>query len=270
MDSSREKLPVTYDDLPEVVIPHSEAQAYVDEGRRVEPGESPPKFLAIDPAQKEVVYPNSPEVVSGHDFTAAGAEGDHVSPTSAEQSLSSDGQRKQTQGRICGCSTKTFWVILVLVLIAMGAAIGGGVGGGMAASRDADNQPLGADASSSTTTPTVATTSSSSPPPTPTVFLNNNTQDFAFQAFDESGYGGRATGLFKAQGHFDLDFNASSYVWQPNGTHCCVTMCRQFTWVGWWCQPRYQRNSSMPFDNIDIGCSGDENLDASKAICASL
>ncbi|RYP03924.1 hypothetical protein DL765_010358 [Monosporascus sp. GIB2] len=156
MGSSREKLPVTYDDLPEVVIPHSEAQAYVDEGRRVEPGESPPKFLATDPAQKEVAYPTSPEVAYptspevawGHDFTAAGAEGDHISPTTVEQSLGSDGQRKQTQGRICNCSTKTLWAMLVLVLITMGAAIGGGVGGSRAASRGANNQPLGADAPS--------------------------------------------------------------------------------------------------------------------------
>ncbi|RYP72011.1 hypothetical protein DL771_004480 [Monosporascus sp. 5C6A] len=273
MDSSREKQTVTYDDLPEVVVSHlPEAYAYVNEGRRVEPGESPPKFLAIDQAQKEVAYPNSPEVISGHGFTAAGAEGDHVSPTNAEQSLSSDGKRKHTQETICGCSTKTFWVILVLALIIMGAAVGGGVGGGMAASRDAGNQPLGVDASSSTTTPTpaptVSATSSSSPPPTPT-FLNNYTQDFAYQAWDEREYGGRATGLFKTQGHFALDFNASSYVWQPNGTHCCVTMCRQFTWCGWWCQPRYQPNSSAPFDNIDIVCSGEDTLEASEARCAS-
>ncbi|RYP08786.1 hypothetical protein DL764_001697 [Monosporascus ibericus] len=241
MDSSREKELVRYGDLPEVVIPHlPEAYSYVNEGRRVEPGESPPKFLAIDSAEKEVDYPNSPEVVSGHESTAAGTEGDHVSPTHAEQSLSGDGKRKHNKERRCGYSMKTFWVILALVF--MGAAIGGGVGGSMAASRDADNQPLGADAPSSTTTrtlvPTVSATSVSTPPPTPTVFLNNNTEDFAFQAFDDRDYEGRATGLFKAQGHFALEFNVSSYVWQPNGTRCCVTMCRESTWAGWWCQPK--------------------------------
>ncbi|RYP76018.1 hypothetical protein DL770_007296 [Monosporascus sp. CRB-9-2] len=272
MDSSREKVLVTHSDLPEVVIPQlPEPHAYVGKGRRVEPGESAPKFLAIDSAQKEVAYPNSPEVVLGHDFSAAGEEGNHISPTNAEQSLGRDGKRKHTEGRRCGCSTKIFWAVLILVFI--GAAIGGGVGGSMATSRDADDQPLGADAFSSTTTPTpaptVSATSSPSPPPTPTVFLNNHTQDFAFQAFDEMDYQGSATGLFKAQGHFFLDFNASSYVWQPNGTLCCVTMCRRSTWTGWWCQQRYQPNSSAPFDNIDIGCSGDETLDRSRETCAS-
>lgn len=111
------------------------------------------------------------------------------------------------------------------------------------------------------------TNSASSPPTTATDFLNNRTQDFEFQAFEVPNYEGRATDIFQAQGHFALEFNASSYVWQPNGTRCCVTFCQRAAWVGWWCQPRYQPRSSGAFDTVYIGCSGEESEASSRKSC---
>jgi len=129
------------------------------------------------------------------------------------------------------------------------------------------DQPTSSTASSSLIPKSTSSTTSSSLTPKPT-FLNNQTQDFAFQPFEKHDYKGQAIQPIKTQGPFHLSFNSSSYVWQPNGTNCCVTFCEGFTWEGWWCTQRFQPNASGTFDNGIIGCTGDETLDTSKTRCS--
>ncbi|KAI3318468.1 hypothetical protein HD806DRAFT_540083 [Xylariaceae sp. AK1471] len=236
MDSTHAKYPVSYDEFPEVVE---------------NPREANHKILLFDPVYKEAV-PGTPA-------TAA---------VPSEDERNAEGSQLRT---ICGFAPRKFWVILILVATAVAAAVGGGVGGGIAASRSQHNESSAESSSGITSTLTdqpSSSTPTSSLRPEPT-FLNNQTQDFAFQPFERRDYKGQVTGPIKIQGPFDLNFNSSSYVWQPNGTHCCVTMCRQSKWVGWWCTARFQPNASASFDNGDIGCTGQETEETSKAICTS-
>ncbi len=104
-----------------------------------------------------------------------------------------------------------------------------------------------------------ATTTSASTPPAPTqTFLNNGTytlSGFAFQAFSGTAYTGRASDVVRDEGFLDLPFSSNSYVWLPNGADCCVTFCSNGkTAVGWWCDERRQKDSSLAFPRIWIGC----------------
>lgn len=91
------------------------------------------------------------------------------------------------------------------------------------------------------------------------ICLNNSTYPggFAFQAFSDRDYGGGASPVIRDDLFTDLDFTASSYVWIPNSTDCCVTFCANKTssgWIGWWCQERRQPNASHLFERIYVGC----------------
>ncbi|KAN0116807.1 hypothetical protein V8E51_002784 [Hyaloscypha variabilis] len=66
------------------------------------------------------------------------------------------------RSRICGLSTRTFWIGFVIVLVVLGAAVGGGVGGGLAASHSTTTSPQG-QSSSTASSPTSASSTSSSP-----------------------------------------------------------------------------------------------------------
>jgi hypothetical protein len=73
--------------------------------------------------------------------------------------------------RICGLSTRKFWIAFSLVLVVLGAAIGGGVGGGLSAAHSVKDvptpqqqqQPTGSASSfSATSTSSLTVTSSAS------------------------------------------------------------------------------------------------------------
>ncbi|CZR67097.1 uncharacterized protein PAC_16996 [Phialocephala subalpina] len=229
-----------------------------------------------------VIYDNAPETV-----------------VPAERSLPPEsvtaGEREQEQvpsaeeppakkGKICGLTRRMFFIVLVALLVIIAAAVGGGVGGTVSSSRSKNAAPVpvtttSSEPSSKTITPAVAsqsststtgttstssTTTSASPTAT---FLNNQTapaNSFAFQGFSGHDYLGNATSIVRDEGGTDFAFNINSYVWLPNTTSCCLSFCLNATnegEAGWWCDARYQKNSSGPFPRIFVWC-GQEQTDA--------
>ena len=85
--------------------------------------------------------------------------------------------------RICGLSTRTFWIAFVLVLVVLGAAIGGGVGGGISTSHKTQVIPTSPQqqttsfvSSSATSTATSSLTSTSSTTSTSSAITPFSTQ----------------------------------------------------------------------------------------------
>jgi hypothetical protein len=82
---------------------------------------------------------------------------------------------------------------------------------------------------------------------------------FSFQAFEKNYFQGQNTELLKLEGFYDLDFNATSYVWLPNRgeEQCCVTFCAsKKKSTGYWCDPR-KRNATdndTGFRRVSLWC----------------
>jgi hypothetical protein len=95
-----------------------------------------------------------------------------------------------------------------------------------------------------TTTPTPSSTTASGPSlPTPSIsFLYNQTDEtyegFALQAYEKNDFQGKASSILWEEGFFDLGFDATSWIWIPNGLDACVTFCASETEdTGYRCQP---------------------------------
>ncbi|POR31035.1 Uncharacterized protein TPAR_08757 [Tolypocladium paradoxum] len=183
--------------------------------------------------------------------------------------------------KILGMNRKAFFILLA-VLVIIAAAVGGGVGGAVASTKSkSDNaSPATTGASSSTSTSAVSTsttsratsstTRSSAPKPT---FLNNQTgpatNSFAFQGFSQNDYLGNATAIIRDEGGTDFDIDIRSYVWMPNVTSCCLSFCNNATaagMTGWWCDKRYQKNSTNTFTRIFVWCSGPRDNAHAKCV----
>ncbi|KAF2143211.1 uncharacterized protein K452DRAFT_317407, partial [Aplosporella prunicola CBS 121167] len=147
-----------------------------------------------------------------------------------------DGQRKRA--KICGCSTRLFWIIMGLVLfIVVGGAIGGGVGGSLAAKNKERSNATAETAISTTSTlssetataiphTTTLDRSISSTNPTPTTSSSaTGIESFTLALYDGEDYGG-ATQNVSTTGNYTLPFLADSYVWKPLSSDCCVLFCR--------------------------------------------
>ncbi|KAK4446187.1 hypothetical protein QBC34DRAFT_412082 [Podospora aff. communis PSN243] len=178
--------------------------------------------------------------------------------------------------KIMGLKRRTFFIVAIIAsIILLAAIIGGAVGGTL--SKQSSTQPGQQEASQQTTSPTTtfstsssstsstATSSSSSPSSTPTTIptLNNSTAPLgqAFQAFSAPDYLGSATPIIRALGFHDLNISAQSYVWLPDGTECCLTFCaNRTTATGWWCDPRFQPQSSAPFRRVYVWCGGNDGV----------
>ncbi|KAK4082990.1 uncharacterized protein Triagg1_1880 [Trichoderma aggressivum f. europaeum] len=256
--------------LPEVV-PDSSPQAM----SRLE-AEYKRKWLDGDAPQ--MVIPK--EVDTNKIAVMGGEEQSSVTPDGMSGDV--EGAHKGRKGgkRICGLPRRTLWILVIVAVIVLAAAIGGGVGGGLAAKNSKGDAPPDAasttsstpsstSTSSTTSTKTSSTTSSSSSP-TPS-FLNNQTTSgntFAFQAFSNDTFLGKATTIIDDEGGTDLGFEAHSYVWLPSVTDCCITFCTNATskgMVGWLCSQRKQPKSSDPFKRVYVWCH--QKHEKANAIC---
>ena len=103
-------------------------------------------------------------------------------------------------------------------------------------------------------------------------FLNNETvpsRGIAFQAFTDHNYMGPATEIYNGEGFYDLGINATSYVWIPNDSDCCVTFCQsKKNTTQWWCRERFQQESSGPFPRLGVLCGTDFDRDYGSHWCA--
>jgi hypothetical protein len=178
--------------------------------------------------------------------------------------------------KILGLKRRTFFVVAIIVsILLLAAIIGGAVGGTL--SKQSSTQSGHQEASQQTTSPTTTSTtssssasstsssssSSSSPTPTTIPTLNNSTapRGQAFQAFSSPDYLGAATPIIRALGFHDLNISARSYVWLPDETGCCLTFCaNRTTATGWWCQQRFQTQSSGPFQRVYVWCGGNDGV----------
>ena len=101
------------------------------------------------------------------------------------------------------------------------------------------------DTGSTTTTPTASSTVSRGPDlPTPTIsFLSNQTdrtyKGYALQVYEKNDFEGKASPIFWDEGFYDLGFDATSWIWVPNGLDACVTFCaNKTTRTGYACTDR--------------------------------
>ncbi|KAH8666793.1 hypothetical protein BX600DRAFT_511692 [Xylariales sp. PMI_506] len=240
-------------DLPEVVVPNYPiSHAYIRP--HPEPGEATPKYLAYDQTGLEpipiadIVSPTSP-----------------APPPPEPDKIEESEPSEKSPPTVCGFPQRSFWISVLLAFVVVAGAVGGGVGGGIAASTRAQHTTA-TTTSSTSPTPTSSTTSASTSDTTQ-VPLSDQVQVFSFQAYADKNYGGTASDIFQSIGAFSMGFNASSYIWQPNGSGCCVTFCQVKSWVGWWCDPQQQLSVYGRFDNVVIGCV-DETEEASDGRCA--
>lgn len=92
-------------------------------------------------------------------------------------------------------------------------------------------------------------------------FLNNETvpsRGIAFQAFSDLDYKGSATRIYDGEGFYDLGMNATSYVWIPNDSDCCVTFCQtKKNTTQWWCRERFQQEAGRAFPRLGVLCGTD-------------
>lgn len=69
---------------------------------------------------------------------------------------------------------------------------------------------------------------------------------------------GSATDIYNTEGFFNLSMNASSYVWIPNDTDCCVVFCQsKANTTQWWCRERFQPEASREFSRLGVLCGTD-------------
>lgn len=104
-------------------------------------------------------------------------------------------------------------------------------------------------------------------------FLNNGTapkRGFAFQAFSEPLYGGEASDILTSEGFHDLGFEATSYVWVPNDTGCCISFCQTKNDTEFhWCDPRMRDEvEGESFPRLGVLCGDKMNPFADWFPCA--
>ncbi|KAK4108820.1 hypothetical protein N656DRAFT_376217 [Canariomyces notabilis] len=143
---------------------------------------------------------------------------------------------KQEEPRICGIRRRIFIILCVVVVLIIVAV---GVGAGIGASRARGGEESESDAAATSTTTSIA--------PAETVeFLNNQSIGLgqAFQGWEGFNFTGRNTPILREEGFHDLEIPIVSYIWTPNGTDYCITMCYNKTHrAGWRCRPRRQREA---------------------------
>ncbi|KEF59082.1 uncharacterized protein A1O9_03925 [Exophiala aquamarina CBS 119918] len=264
---------VVIDTSPQV-IPNLEADYKVNHLEEREP-----KYHAIYDDELKEVVPVEHEVQEQYPQTAINFERSVLweSAPGREQASGAE-ERPAREGKVWGLTRKRIFIVLAAFLVIIAAAVGGGVGGRMASSKSNSPAPITtrseSSSSPSTSTPPTSITSqafTSSASTTTSVsstatFLNNQTakvNTFAFQGFSETGYLGNATAVVGDEGGTNFTFNISSYVWLPNTTSCCLSFCENATkegLIGWWCDPRYQKDSSASFPRIFVWC-GLERMD---------
>lgn len=188
---------------------------------------------------------------------------------------------------MCGLRRRTFWILLIVSVVIVGATVGGGVGGVMA-KRSAGQDPVPLAISTPevvTNTPTSSTTSpvptssiqssTTSIPPTPSTATtttnndnDNNTNprmEFSMQIWQDPAYGGRSQ-IFYAPGSYQTAFLARSYKWRPGQFNldtmqvCSMAYCFGSNQLGWRGsserqQPGYPENATWGADNIVIACA---------------
>ncbi|KAI1848894.1 hypothetical protein JX266_005322 [Neoarthrinium moseri] len=258
-------------DLPEVV-PQNYPIAHAYIRPRIEPGEPAPKYLAYDQTDKEAV--DRADIVSP--LTPAGLQIPDSPVQRGQQPADDDSvPTEKPRRKICGFAARKFWIVLLLALIVIAAAIGGGVGGGIAASkaqRDRDAQQSNGPASTTPAptrtsgSPLTSTKTSTTPgTATPTADFNVTKYDFSFQSWEQPNFTGRASDKYDEVGAQMFGFNSTSYIWEPNGTDCCVSFCASTERGGYWCDKKTQRQASGPFNLIIIACGADERLNSSSA-----
>ncbi|PNY26148.1 Uncharacterized protein TCAP_03906 [Tolypocladium capitatum] len=180
--------------------------------------------------------------------------GDHTDQHSAaEGQPSPPPPPPPPQNKILGMKRNVFFILLAVLLIIIAAAVGAGVGSAVASKKS----------KSDSAAPATSTTTSSAPEPT---FLNNRTgpatNSFAFQGFSQNEYLGHATAIVHDEGGTDFNFRIHSYVWMPNLTSCCLSFCNNATAAGetgWWCNERFQKNSTSTFTRIFVWCGEPHN-----------
>ncbi|KAK2611991.1 hypothetical protein QQS21_001956 [Conoideocrella luteorostrata] len=285
------------DNLPEVVevsspvaLTNMEAEyqrryAQHDEGESTEKLKDSAKVVVPSEHSAGDQYPQtavSTTMVVPWDATTVGAtttksEGGNEKALADEASGGPPKDRK-----IMGMRRRPFFILLAVVVVIVVAAVGGGVGGAVAATRNNTNNnnnnnhsDAAATSSMSSVTPTqtasqASSTTSSSATATPT-FLNNQTTSsgngFKFQGFSRDNYTGAATTVITEEGGTDFEFDIHSYVWLPRLTSCCISFCKNATkagMTGWWCNERYQKQSSESFPRLFVWCGGERTDAAAK------
>lgn len=100
----------------------------------------------------------------------------------------------------------------------------------------------------STTLPSTSssTTSTSSAAASETGNLNNRTETFSFQAYENTNYEGNKTQVYNIVGNYTLGFAGNSYVWKQDlESACCATFCSNGQWGGWRCTTIYRPVSDV-------------------------
>jgi hypothetical protein len=78
---------------------------------------------------------------------------------------------------------------------------------------------------------------------------------FAFQAWEKPDFKGRSTEVYQEEGFYDINFTATSYIWLPNTTNCCVTFCKNTTKdLGYYCDARRRNEASSGFPRFSLWC----------------
>ncbi|KAK4153809.1 hypothetical protein C8A00DRAFT_14997 [Chaetomidium leptoderma] len=213
-------------------------------------------------------------------------------PPGADDQQTYVGSEPEQEKRICGIRKRLFFIIAAIVaglIVAVG--VGAGVGGAMAARQPSSDAAAAADASQTTsqsesnsrcvtteitTTSGRSSTTTSTAPKTTITSLEEQTDPdtfkrFALQLWEKHDYKGRATDVLYEEGFYDLKFNATSYIWLPNNTDCCVTFCTSKTDddPSWWCDIRKKNatDNDVGFQRISIWCGRWSNTKMQK-ICS--
>ncbi|KAK1759972.1 hypothetical protein QBC47DRAFT_117776 [Echria macrotheca] len=229
-----EKVP---DSSPHVLSPREASE----KNWQTTTGEKYPVVFDTTPKLPHASHADNPQLWSGGEPTPTVTQTD-VSPWDTLPAGSDAATRIETGGeqpgkdqkKICGLRRRTFIIVVIIAVVVVAAAIGGGVGG----------------------------TRNRGGPPEPR-FLNNQTAPvgLAFQGFSGTSYQGNATTIIQDEGFHDLDMEALSYVWLPDGTQCCLTFCEgPKNATGYWCDPRFRTAASSPFNRVYIWCGGDNGV----------
>ncbi|KAK4460664.1 hypothetical protein QBC42DRAFT_288318 [Cladorrhinum samala] len=177
---------------------------------------------------------------------------------------------KRNEKRICGLKKRTFIIAVAVAAAVILAAIIGGIVGGVVSSKKSKDSDGGASSDlpaasgasktspSSSVPPTSATADGPAPTTTEIVNLANQTvpNGFAFQAYSEANFTGKRSPVFWLEEIYDIDFDAKSYIWLPNGhLQCCVTFCANATTAtGYWCDERWRPEGSSTFRRVQLWC----------------
>lgn len=263
LEAERDKYPAYYDTAP--MFPYEAATP------------SPPL-----PEGHDLPLPYPKNTATAGFITSPGSAmpWDPILPAGNVQ-VDSGENEKSKEKSIFGLKKRTFIIAVAVAVAVILAAVIGGVVGGVTSkkSKDAASTNL-PDNSGSNTSPTTLSSSptSSAGGPTPTTIplfnLSNETVPggFAFQAYSETNFTGALSPVFRLERYYDIDFDAKSYIWLPNGmTECCVTFCANATTpTGWWCDERWRAEGSGIFRRVQIWCgrTDKEIADVKKKECS--